>query len=84
MIQVIDTIRVSAILAERYPFGLAEGLWLILDPEQTRGLSLPVVGQTVTIEKPDGSILQVPLDGAMANPQGVVGLHFRQLDAGSV
>jgi hypothetical protein len=83
MIEVIDTIRVSATLAERYPDGLAQGLWLILAPEQTRGLSLPGVGQTVTIEKPDGSIIQISLDGAEAH-HGVIALGFRHLDKEAV
>jgi hypothetical protein len=79
MIQAIDRIQVSADHAKRYPDSLAEGLWVILDPEQTQGVDLPLVGQIVTIERPDGSTLQLPLDGAKA-PHGVLGLHFRHLD----
>jgi hypothetical protein len=77
--QVIDRITVNAALAARYPEGLLEGLWVILAPEETRDTPVPTSGRVVNIEKPDGSVNQVTLDGADIR-RGVMALHFLHLD----
>src|SRR5262249_34350601 len=83
MYQVIDHILVSADhaerLAERFPDSLTQGLWVILEPQETRGIPLPSVGQIVSIKRPDGGTVQLALDGAKANKSGVIALHFRHL-----
>jgi hypothetical protein len=78
LLLVIDRISIDAISAERDVNGLPHGLWVILDPQETQGITLPAAGEIVKIERPDGSTIQVPLDGA-AIRHGVMGLQFCQL-----
>ena len=89
MFQIVDIIQVSRGFAQRYPGSLQEGLWIVLDPEQTGHTPVPVQGQVVTISRPDGSSLEAELQGAerlqgAARFRAVLALHFRSLRRGVV
>jgi hypothetical protein len=91
MYTVIDTIKISKTLMERIPDAAArykeEGLLVILDPSETRGIQ-PPDDATATIERPDGSSLELPIDIAHES-HTVLGLFFigatqEQIPSGSV
>ncbi|MGI4788896.1 MAG: hypothetical protein ACRYFS_08595 [Janthinobacterium lividum] len=59
-LKILDHFWITAELKDRSSGQLdplAEGLWFILEPEQTPRFSLPPLGQLVTITRPDGSII---------------------------
>jgi hypothetical protein len=78
MYHVIDTIFVNHQLSERYPDGLPEGLWVILDPGQTVSVVPPQPGRMAIITRPDGSGIHVQIRAAEVH-HGVLALQFEDL-----
>jgi hypothetical protein len=86
MWRVLDSFRVVDELGRRYAGAaepLPEGVWFILDPEQTAELTLPAPGTVATITRPDGSAVVAEIAEAR-RPHSAVGLRFQGLGAGDI
>jgi hypothetical protein len=85
MFTVIDTIRISREMIEKYGEHFAvpkkEGLLVVLDPDQIRGpISKP---DKVRLSKPDGATFTLSVDEVQISG-GVVALFFSSIDQAEV
>jgi hypothetical protein len=81
LFQVLDNFTITALLNSRLSRKdgpMAEGVWFILNSQQTQGQEPPLPGQMATIHKPDGSVTIAEVVGA-EKPHSVIALTFKGL-----
>ena len=83
---VIDTFIVRPEVAERHADperALRPGLWVVLAPEQTRGIEPPCAGKTAKVTDTGGNPFEVTIAAVFAR-SGVLAICFAGIDRAAI